>query len=185
MMVRSSKLILEYKQIVGGGDGDDVLGRMPGRVKDLLVEIQAVHADFVLFSLAARADLLGLERRLRPGDLARCLQRHVPLRRTVKHAKEVVVRARQNGLVVVAPAALELVEDAVVLVEGTQLGAEVLVHWVRLDGLRLHVQVPHFDTEVVARQHVPTRARKLDVRDARDDLRKEAAVRRVFRFFKH
>lgn len=40
-------LVLEDVQVVGGRDGDDVLGRVPGRVQDLLGEVQAVHADVV------------------------------------------------------------------------------------------------------------------------------------------
>lgn len=34
---------------------------MPGSVKDLLVEVQTVHADFVLLALAARGHFAGLE----------------------------------------------------------------------------------------------------------------------------
>lgn len=112
-----SEFVLEYEQVVGGGDGDDVLGRMPSCVQDLLVEIEVVDTDLILFPFAACANLLGLEDRFGSSDLARRLQRHIPLRRPVEHAEKVVVRSRQNGLVVVAPAALELVEDAVVLVE--------------------------------------------------------------------
>lgn len=37
-------LVLEDVQVVGGCDGDDVLP-VPGRVQDLLGEVQAVHAD--------------------------------------------------------------------------------------------------------------------------------------------
>ena len=183
--LNGSKLVLEYEQIVGGGDGDDVLRWMPGGVQDLLVEVEAVHAHLVLFPLAAGANLLGLERRLGPGDVARRLERHVALRRPVEHAEEVVVRAGEDGLVVIAPAALELVEDAVVLVQRAQLGAQVLVNGVRLDGLRLHVQVPHLDAEVVAREHVAARAREFHVGNARDDLRGEATVRRVLSLLEH
>lgn len=185
MMVRSSKLILEYEQVVSGRDGDDVLGRVPCRVKNLLIEVEAVDANFVLFPLTTRTDLLGLKRRLGPGNLARCLQRHIPLGGPVEHAEKVVVRARQDGLVVVAPAALELIEDAIILVQRAQLGAQVLMDRVRLDGLRLHVQVPHFNTEVVARQHISTRARKLHIRNTRNNLGKEAPIGWILCFFKH
>ena len=44
---------------------------------------------------------------------------------------------------------LELVEDAVVLIEAAQLGAQVLVDGERLDRLRLHVQVPHFHRKII------------------------------------
>lgn len=180
-----SKLVLEYEQVVGGGDGDDVLRRVPGGVQDLLVKVEAVNAHLILFSLATRANLLGFECCLRPGDVAGRLERDVALRRPVEHAEEVVVRAGEDGLVVVAPATFELVEDAVVFVQRAQLGAQVLVNGVRLDGLRLHVQVPHLDAEVVAREHVAARAREFHVRDARDDLREEATVRWILSLLEH
>lgn len=47
------ELVLEDVQIVGGGDGDDVLSRMPRCVEDLLGEVQAVHADVVFPALAS------------------------------------------------------------------------------------------------------------------------------------
>lgn len=83
------------------------------------------------------------------------------------------------------PAALELVEDAVVLVEGAQFGAEVLVHMEALDGLGVHVQVPHLYRQVVTADHIAPAVRELDVRDARDDLREEAAVGGVLGLLKH
>ncbi len=47
-----------------------------------------------------------------------------------------------NSLVVRGPGTLELVEDAVVLVEGDEFASEVVVHLVDLHGLICHVQVP-------------------------------------------
>lgn len=47
------ELVLEDVQIVGGGDGDDVLSRMPRCVEDLLGEVQAVHADVVFPALSS------------------------------------------------------------------------------------------------------------------------------------
>ena len=63
--------------------------------------------------------------------------------------KEIVVAAGHDSRVGPIPAALELVEDAVVLIEAAQLGAQVLVHGERLDRLRLHVQVPHFHRKII------------------------------------
>ena len=87
--------------------------------------------------------------------------------------------------VVTAPAALELVEDAVGLVERAQLAPQVLVHLVRLHRLGVHVQVPHLHRQVVARDQVATVVAELDVRDAADDLREEAAINRILRLFEH
>lgn len=84
-------LVLEDVQVVGGRDGDDVLGRVPGRVQDLLGEVQAVHADVVASPLAAHAHPSRLEHRPGLAALPRRLQGHIPLGVPVKHAEEVVV----------------------------------------------------------------------------------------------
>lgn len=47
------EFVLEDVQVVGGSNSDDVLSRVPGRVEDLLGEIQAVHADVVLTALSS------------------------------------------------------------------------------------------------------------------------------------
>ena len=44
---------------------------------------------------------------------------------------------------------LKLVKDAVIFIEAAQLGAEVLMDGEGLDGLRLHVQVPHFHRQII------------------------------------
>ena len=36
-------VLLEQEQVVCGSNGDDVLLRMPGSVKDLLIEVKTVH----------------------------------------------------------------------------------------------------------------------------------------------
>ena len=84
-------LVLEDVQVVGGRDGDDVLGRVPGRVQDLFGEVQAVHADVVPPPLAAHAHAPRLEHRPGLAALPRRLQGHIPLGVPVKHAEEVVV----------------------------------------------------------------------------------------------
>lgn len=84
-------LVLEDVQVVGGRDGDDVLGWVPGRVQDLLGEVQAVHADVVPSPLAAHAHPPRLEHCPGLAALPRRLQRHIPLGVPVKHAEEVVV----------------------------------------------------------------------------------------------
>lgn len=44
-----------------------------------------------------------------------------------------------------------------------------------LDGFVLHVDVPNLDSQVVAREDVTAVGREADVRDGRDDFRKEGA----------
>lgn len=86
------ELVLEDVQVVGGGDGDDVLVGVPRRVQDLLGEVQAVHADVVLAPLAARgAHPPRLQHGPRLAALPRRLQRDVALGVAVEHAEEVVV----------------------------------------------------------------------------------------------
>jgi len=82
--------------------------------------------------------------------------------------------------VVVAPDTLKLVEDGIVLVKRAQFTAQVVVYAVRLDRVRLHPNVPHFHRRVVARRHVRAAAAETHVWHTRDDLREEAAIRRVF-----
>lgn len=90
---------------------------MPGGVQDLLVKVQTVDVDFVLFPLATGADLARLQDRLRLDDVPGRFQRDVLLAVAVEHAEEVVVAAGHDRTVVAVPAALELVEDAIVLVQ--------------------------------------------------------------------
>ena len=48
---------MQEEEVVGGCDGDDVLVRMPRRVQDLLVEVEAVDEDLVALALPRRRDL--------------------------------------------------------------------------------------------------------------------------------
>merc|ERR1719505_501743 len=80
-------ILLEEEEIVRGRDSDNVLLRMPGCVKNLLVEVEAVDGDFVLFPLSTGAHLSGFEHRLWLGNLSRCLQRHFLAGASVKPRK--------------------------------------------------------------------------------------------------
>mmetsp|Transcript_52623 Transcript_52623/g.145519 ORF Transcript_52623/g.145519 Transcript_52623/m.145519 type:complete len:345 (-) Transcript_52623:306-1340(-) len=79
-------------------------------------------------------------------------------------------------LAVPRPAALELVEDAIALVELAKLRSKVLVHLDRAHRLRIHVDVPYLERHVVARHDVPAVGREFHVGNRRDDLRKERFV---------
>lgn len=50
-------LVLEDVKVVGGCYGDDVFMGVPRRVEDFLAEVQAVHTDLILATLAANAHL--------------------------------------------------------------------------------------------------------------------------------
>ena len=86
------EFVLEDVQVVGGCDGDDVLVWVPGRVQDLLGEVQAVHADVILPALSSGGtDPPWLQDGAGFAALSRCLQGHVALGVPVEHAEEVVV----------------------------------------------------------------------------------------------
>lgn len=70
---------------------------MPGSVEDLLVEVQAVHADLVLLPLAAGGHFARLERGPRFAALPGRLQCDVPPGVAVEHSEEVVVGAGHDG----------------------------------------------------------------------------------------
>lgn len=93
---------------------------MPGGVEDFLVEVQTVDAYLVFFSLVPGVHFARLEDRLRLDDVLRRLHCHVLLVVAIKDAEEVVVTAGHDGRVRPVPAALELVENAIVLVKRTQ-----------------------------------------------------------------
>lgn len=91
------EFVLKDVQIIGGSNGDDVLRRVPGRVEDLLGEVQAVHADVVFPPLpSGRADPPGFQDGSGLAALPRGLQGHVAFGVAVKHAKEVVVCSCHN-----------------------------------------------------------------------------------------
>ena len=87
--------------------------------------------------------------------------------------------------VISTPETLKLVKDAVVLIQGAEFGAQVLVHLECFHGAALHGQVPHLDGQVVTRHHVAPIVAELHVRDAGDDLGEEAAVGWVLWLLKH
>lgn len=85
------QFLLEYVQIVGGGHGNNVVQWMPGSVDDLLVKVQAVYTDLVLFAFPTCAYFARLEDGPWLAVLPRRLQSDVLPVATVKHPEEVVV----------------------------------------------------------------------------------------------
>lgn len=84
---------MEEVQVISSCYGQDVLPGVPRRVEDLAVEVEAVHADLVLFPLAPRADPPRLQDLQRFRVLAGGLQRDVAARVAVEYPEEVVVGA--------------------------------------------------------------------------------------------
>lgn len=104
---------------------------MPGGVQYLLVEVKAVYTDLVLFSLATRTHFARLQDSFRLDNVARRLHSDVLLGIPVKHSEKVVVTTSHDGGVIPVPTALELVKNAVVLVQRAQLMPQVLVNLCR------------------------------------------------------
>ena len=68
--------------------------------------------------------------------------------------------------VIAAPCTLELVEDAVVLVQSTQFTAQIVVNWQRFNRPRLHVHIPDFHRQIIPCHHVPTTMAEANVGNA-------------------
>jgi len=147
-------ILLEEEEIVCGRHGDNILLWMPGSVEDLLVEIETVHRDLVLFPLPTRTYLSRFEHCLWLGHFSGGLQRHLFTRAPVKHSEEVVIATGHDGRVRPIPTALKLVEDAVVLIEGAQFGTEVLMNSEGFDRFGFHMKIPHLYGQVVPGNHV-------------------------------
>lgn len=67
------QFFLEYVQIVGGGHSNDVVQWMPGSVEDLLVKVQTVYTDLILFAFPTCAYFARFQDRSRLAVLPRCL----------------------------------------------------------------------------------------------------------------
>jgi len=132
-------------------------------VEDLLVEVQAVHADLILLPLTTGGYLAWFERGPWLAALPGGLQCDIPPGVAVKHSEEVVVGACHDGTVTAIPAALKFVEDAVIFIQGAELTAKVFMDLIRLHWPILHVEVPHFDGEVVTCHHIASAVTELHV----------------------
>lgn len=89
--------VLENVQVVGGCHSNHIIFGVPGSVEDLLIEVQAVHADLVLLPLAPCGHFARFERSPRFAALPGRLQCDVPPGVAVKHSEEVVVGAGHDG----------------------------------------------------------------------------------------
>lgn len=89
--------VLENVQVVGGCHSNHIIFGVPGSVEDLLIEVQAVHADLVLLPFASRGHFTWFERGPWFAALPGGLQRDVPPGVAVEHSEEVVVRASHDG----------------------------------------------------------------------------------------
>ena len=72
----------------------------------------------------------------------------------------------QYVLIIAAPCALELVEDAVILIQVAELAPQMIVDGDGLDRPRLHVDVPDLERKVVTGEDVATVMAELDGGDS-------------------
>lgn len=89
--------VLENVQVVGGCHSNHIIFGVPGSVEDLLIEVQAVHADLVLLPFAPCGHFARFECSPRFAALPGRLQCDVPPGVAVKHSEEVVVGAGHDG----------------------------------------------------------------------------------------
>lgn len=95
--------VLEYVQVIGGNQGNHVVGRVPGRVHNLLIEsrLSSLIWSSLLF-------LPGHSPRFQPGYrlalLSESFQDHIPPPVSVKEPGEVVVGPRHDPSIWTVPA---------------------------------------------------------------------------------
>ena len=107
-----SEFLVVQVEIIGGGDGEDVVLGMPGGMEDFFVKVEAIDGNLVLFPLVRHADLARFQDLPRTNVFPRSLEGRLPLgSATIEHPKEVVVTPRHYLGVVAFPSALELVEN--------------------------------------------------------------------------
>lgn len=131
--------VLENVQVVGGCHSYHIIFGVPRSMEDLLVEVQAVHADFILLSLSTCGNLPWFESSSWFAALSGSLQCDIPPGVAVKHSKEVVVRPSHYGTVTTIPAALKLVKDTVIFIQRAEFTAKVLMDLICLHGPIFHI----------------------------------------------
>ena len=99
-------------EIVGSGNGQDVIFRMPRGMEDFFVEVEAIDGNLVLFPFVRHANFARFENLARTHVLSRRLEGSVPLGgATIEHPEEVVVTSGHNLSVITFPSAFKLVEN--------------------------------------------------------------------------
>ena len=71
---------------------------------------------------------------------------------------------RRYILVISAPYAFELVENAVIFVQVTKFASQMVMDWNGLDRSTFHVDIPDLQREIITRENIATVVTELDVR---------------------
>lgn len=184
--------------IISSSNSNAILLRMPAHVQNLLVEINLIGIRLLTHPLGTTSGAIGPASLLaaffttraararaahgsRDSDLFGLESGLVGLQHNfsvvagfcrVDH-EIVVVGACHDVAGVAREGDFELVEDGIVLVRIAEAGPEVLVDGDGFDWLALHVDVPDFDRQVVAREDVAAVVGEAYVGDGGDDLTEE------------
>lgn len=88
-----------------------------------------------------------------------------PSRHAFKRVRSVVLTKSEdrNVLVIATPRALELIKDAIVLVEVTEFPAQVVMYRYSLYWLTLHVDIPDLERQVITRENISPVVAELDI----------------------
>lgn len=126
--------VLENVQVVGGCHGYHIIFGVPRGMQDLLVEVQAVHADFILLPLPTCGNFPWFQSSSWFAALSGSFQCDVPPGVAVKHPEEVIVGPSHYGTVTTIPAALKLVKDTVIFIQRAEFTPKVFMdlicfHW--------------------------------------------------------
>lgn len=84
--------------------------------------------------------------------------------------------SEEHSLSVPAEVTLELVEDAIVLVQVAKLASQVIMDVNRPEWLALHVHVPNLERQVVTSEDIPSVPTEPDIRYRRNDFGEERAI---------
>ena len=99
-------------EIVGSGDGEDVIFRMPGGMQNFFVEVETVDGNLILFAFIRDADFARFQQLAGTNVFARRLESRLPFgRAAIEHPEEIVVTPRHDLSIVALPRTLELVEN--------------------------------------------------------------------------
>lgn len=126
--------VLENVQVVGGCHSYHIIFGVPRGMQDLLVEVQAVHADFILLPLPTCGNFPWFQSSSWFAALSGSLQCDVPPGVAVKHSEEVIVGPSHYGTVTTIPAALKLVKDTVIFIQWAEFTPKIFMdlicfHW--------------------------------------------------------
>jgi hypothetical protein len=154
-------------EAVEAGDGDTVLGGVPGASKDLLLEVIVGAKRLEVFLGDNLADGLLIEVEFKLNILIARLITNVEV--GVEHTSEEVVGVR-------AGADAELLKDGLVVVELTKFGLERLIDLNGLEGFTSISNIPHLNIEEISSKDVLSVPSEGYIRDGGNNFGEEVLL---------